>query len=273
MRTKMPSSWRMVCRHMRLCDTNKLLEVGNKHPVSGSEAHAMNQNTLQKYRRRLEALQDRLREDGTAVTNQARGLAGGETAGELSNVPLHLGDSGTEEFLQNMNMLLAANEGQLAEEVRDALLRVEQGSFGTCENCGQVIVKERLEALPFARYCVDCAEKMEGPTADAPSNFNAGRPKSPDDTLAPEGEMDEGSAAGDVHAAGTAGGGTFMGGLAGSNRDGGDPDIDDLQDATGSGNADAAQRYQRRRAREVQPVDYESDEDRERYEKKTRAVE
>jgi hypothetical protein len=74
----------------------------------------------------------------------------------------------------------------------------------------------------------------------------------PADTLAPEGEMDEDRTRrvdpletpaghrrhGDVHAAGTAGGGTAVGGLAGGNQGNGDPVIIDLDDATGSGNFD-----------------------------------
>jgi RNA polymerase-binding transcription factor DksA len=233
----------------------------------------MNQKSQTKYRNRLEALQDRLREVGTAVADQARGLPGGGPTGELSGVPLHLADRGTEEYLQDMNMLLAANEGQLAEEVREAMLRLENGTFGKCENCGQAIANERLDALPYARYCMKCAQEMEATAADGRSNFNAGRPRRPDDTIAPEGEMDEGGTADDVHAAGTAGGGTSLGGLAGSNRGRGEPDVDDLQDAAGSSNADAAERHVRRRGRGVQPVDYESDEDRARYAERTQEVE
>jgi RNA polymerase-binding transcription factor DksA len=232
----------------------------------------MNAGMLQEYRHRLETLQDRLREDGTAVIGEARGLAGGETSGELSNVPMHLGDGGTEEYLEDMDMVLAANAGQLAEEVRDALSRLEGGTFGTCENCGQAISQERLAGLPYARYCVTCAEEMEA-LEPAQNNLNTGRPKGPRDTLAPEGEMDEGSAADDIHAVGTPGGGSFLGGLAGSNRNGGDPDVEDLQEAMGSSQADAAQGSKRPTAREVEPLDYESNADRERYARETKAVE
>jgi RNA polymerase-binding transcription factor DksA len=233
----------------------------------------MNKKALTKYRDKLEALQDRLRDVGMAVTDQARGLSGGESTGELSHVPHHLADLGSEEYLQDMNMLLAANEGQLADEVRDALLRLDQNTYGKCENCGRAITQERLNALPFARYCVKCAEELEETaTADGQTNFNTGRPDGPADTLAPEGEMGESGPLGDVHAAGTAGGGTAIGGLAGSNRNRGEPDIDDLQDATGSSHPDAAERRVRRRGHDVQPIAYESDEDRKRYAEKARAV-
>jgi hypothetical protein len=83
-------------------------------------------------------------------------------------------------------------------------------------------------------------------------SLNEGRPRTPEDTLAPEGEMEEDRVArvdplefppprvhrGDVHAAGTAGGGTAVGGLAGGNEGGGDPIVAELDEATASGNFD-----------------------------------
>jgi len=83
-------------------------------------------------------------------------------------------------------------------------------------------------------------------------NLNEGRPQFPRDTLAPEGEMREDRPPrvdplefpparlhrGDVHAAGTAGGGTAVGGLAGSNEGDGDPIVVEVDEATASSNFD-----------------------------------
>jgi DnaK suppressor protein len=239
----------------------------------------MNKQKLDKFRKQLESLQDRLRDVGAAVTEQARSLTGGLTAGELSNVPLHLGDRGSEEYLQDMNAVLAENEGYLAGEVRDALARIEAGTFGQCEECGKSINAARLEAIPFARHCVKCAEKIQGPSQEDFSgsnrlgpNFNTGRPRRPDDTLAPEGDMSE-NGRHDVHAVGDAGGGTAFGGLAGSTAGHGDPEIDQLQEAFGSGNGEAAEERIRSQANAVEPMGYESDDDRRRYAEETKDVE
>jgi DnaK suppressor protein len=55
---------------------------------------------------------------------------------------------------------MASEEGTL-EQIEHALERIRARTFGTCEDCGGVITKKRLEAIPFAAMCIRCAEKME----------------------------------------------------------------------------------------------------------------
>jgi len=209
----------------------------------------MRQAVLQTCQRDLEQLISRVGSDADTMLDQARGGLGGQSGGDLSNVPMHLGDTGTDEFLYDMNATLLANEQYIVNEARDALRRIEDGSFGTCENCGKTISAARLKAIPYTRVCVDCAATSDGTPQ---VNINEGRPRSPADTLAPEGEMGENRPQrvdpfesprrpvqrGDVHAAGTAGGGTAVGGLAGSNDGDGDPSVAELDEATANGRFD-----------------------------------
>jgi RNA polymerase-binding transcription factor DksA len=204
---------------------------------------------LKKYRKALESLSSRIRSDANGMVEQVRGSTSGNGGGELSNAPFHLGDMGTEEFLYDMNATLLVNEQYIVAEAREALNRLDKGTFGKCEACGQAIAPARLEAIPFTRYCVKCAELND----ETPQvSVNEGRPRTPKDTLAPEGEMEENRVThvdplefppprihrGDVHAAGTAGGGTAVGGLAGGNEGSGDPVVAELDEATASGNFD-----------------------------------
>lgn len=53
------------------------------------------------------------------------------------------------------------NEGRILVEINDALARIEQGTFGRCENCRREIPKERLEAVPYTRYCIRCARELQ----------------------------------------------------------------------------------------------------------------
>ena len=218
----------------------------------------MRKRQLEQFRGQLMQLRDRLLGVVTTVTESARQPSGGQGESELSNAPMHLADMGTDEFMHGLNATLLENEENLSADVRDAIGRLDEGSFGVCENCNQDIALERLQAMPFARHCVVCAEAIDHRET---SNVNRGRPASPRDTLAPEGEMSENRSRtseaplsaissqpidaddvdeylDDVHAAGTAGGGTAVGGLAGTNIGHGDPSIADLQDATGSSGFD-----------------------------------
>jgi RNA polymerase-binding transcription factor DksA len=206
-------------------------------------------SNLVKYRTILEQLASRVRSDATGMVDQVRAGTNGNRGSELSNAPLHLGDMGTDEFMYDMNATLLANEQFIVTEVRDALTRLENGTFGKCESCGKAIAPARLEAIPYTRYCVQCAETLnETPEV----SLEEGRPHSPSDTLAPEGEMEEDRLSrvdllefpserlrhGDVHAAGTAGGGTAVGGLAGSNEGNGDPVVVEVDEATANGSFD-----------------------------------
>ena len=210
----------------------------------------MKKNDLDKLRRQLLEVASRVRSDAAALVEQTRASSGGNGGSELSNAPFHLGDMGTEEYLYDMNATLLANEQYIVSESREALRRMDEDAYGVCENCGQAIAKARLEAIPYTRYCVKCAEAAN---ATPQVNLNEGRPRSPKDTLAPEGEMNEDRVKrfdplesapspthrGDVHAAGSAGGGTAVGGLAGSNEGNGDPNVIEVDEATASGNFDA----------------------------------
>lgn len=71
-------------------------------------------------------------------------------------------DDETAAAVENVSrdMLVATleRERRTLQEIESALKRMEKGEYGTCDNCGSVIPKARLDALPWARLCVHCAE-------------------------------------------------------------------------------------------------------------------
>ena len=120
----------------------------------------MNEAELQSYRQRLLAMKKRLGGDLSELEEEALRPVGGEAAGNLSDVPVHPADLANENYEEEVAVGLLENEAQLLTEINDALARIEQGTFGRCENCHRTIAKERLEALPYARYCIQCAQKL-----------------------------------------------------------------------------------------------------------------
>ena len=75
----------------------------------------------------------------------------------------HMADLGTDAMEREKMLLFASKEGRYLYRVQEALRRLykEPESFGHCHSCGKLIDFERLEALPHARYCVDCKLKEE----------------------------------------------------------------------------------------------------------------
>ncbi|MCE9565304.1 MAG: TraR/DksA family transcriptional regulator [Planctomycetes bacterium] len=214
----------------------------------------MNSQKLNHYRDVLEDLARRVRATSKPLEEATRIATGGDATGGLSSTPMHLGDLGSEAYTQELNATLLMNEEFLGQEIDDAIGRHERGVFGTCEECKHKIPESRLDALPYARYCVKCAEKLH---AGADPNLNRGRPQGWGSTLEHpnqrvaekrEGEQspfnaprkDTSAIEEDRHAVGTPGGGTAIGGLGGTNSGDGDPDNTPLEEAMGSGNFDAS---------------------------------
>ena len=72
----------------------------------------------------------------------------------------HPADYGTEVFEQEKELSIRRNFERQLEQVNAALQRMDEGAYGICLNCGRQIDPERLKALPFAEYCIDCAEQF-----------------------------------------------------------------------------------------------------------------
>jgi DnaK suppressor protein len=97
------------------------------------------------------------------VDTEGRG-SGRHTPGESVEEP-EADDSTVAEVLaarsaeEDVAFRVRAVEGHLRGEVTDALARLDQGRYGVCESCGKRITKERLRALPHARWCMPCARR------------------------------------------------------------------------------------------------------------------
>jgi len=82
----------------------------------------------------------------------------GEYTSENSAYSLHM-EQGTDTMEREKTFLFASREGKFLNYLDDALKRIEKGDYGFCTDCGKLIEKERLEAVPHAQLCVDCKMK------------------------------------------------------------------------------------------------------------------
>ena len=84
-----------------------------------------------------------------------------DATGDLSSMPIHMADIGTDNYEQEFALGLMDSERKILQEIDDALQCIEQGTYGICKATGKPIAKARLEAKPWARYCVEYARMLE----------------------------------------------------------------------------------------------------------------
>ncbi len=122
---------------------------------------ALKSDELESFRQTLHTLRARLRGDLDQMTDEALRRDQPQSSGNLSNVPLHMADVGTENYDQEFTLSLIENESLTLEEIQEALNRIDSGRFGRCEECDAAIPKPRLQALPYTRHCIQCARALE----------------------------------------------------------------------------------------------------------------
>jgi DnaK suppressor protein len=121
----------------------------------------MKKAEIKVYKERLLALRSRLRGDVSQMADAALRKNRMDGGGEISSMPIHMADLGSDNFEQEFTLSLMENEEETLDLIELALERIEDGSYGVCDECGARIPKARLNALPYAPLCVKCAGQME----------------------------------------------------------------------------------------------------------------
>ncbi|MGH7663610.1 MAG: TraR/DksA family transcriptional regulator [Gemmatimonadaceae bacterium] len=83
--------------------------------------------------------------------------------GDLSSYSFHMADQGTDAMEREKAFLFASQEGRFLWHIDEALRRLYRSpeTFGLCQNCGEYIDFDRLDALPHARLCITCKQREE----------------------------------------------------------------------------------------------------------------
>ncbi len=121
----------------------------------------MKKNELKAFKEQLLALRARLRGDVSQMAETALKKNRDAAHGTLSSMPIHMADLGSDNFEQEFTLSLVETEGVTLAQIEAALERIEDGTYGTCEECGVKIPKSRLMAIPYATMCVKCASRLE----------------------------------------------------------------------------------------------------------------
>jgi RNA polymerase-binding protein DksA len=83
------------------------------------------------------------------------------SASNLSTLPMHMADMGTDNFEQEFTLGLVEKDRNLLREINNALSKIQNGTYGICEGTGLPISKARLEAAPWSRYSIEYARQIE----------------------------------------------------------------------------------------------------------------
>jgi len=121
----------------------------------------MKKADMKAYKERLLSLRARLRGDVTQMAEAALKKNRNEANGDLSSMPIHMADIGSDNFEQEFTLSLMESEEDTLEQIEASLERIEDGTYGQCEECGVKIPKTRLNAIPYATLCVKCASQQE----------------------------------------------------------------------------------------------------------------
>ncbi len=117
----------------------------------------MNAEELAVYKSRILVLRSRLRGEVTQMADGALETPLTENNGDLSSAA----DLGTDNFQREFTLSLVEGKDATLDQIDEALERIAEGTFGTCEVCKARIPRARLDAIPYAGRCVECAAKLE----------------------------------------------------------------------------------------------------------------
>ncbi len=113
------------------------------------------------FRQLLLNTRDRMVDEISFLVGDNLNRSARDAAGDLSHYSIHMADQGTDNFDREFALNLASSDQDLLYEIDEALLRIENKTYGMCEMTGQPIEKERLKVIPQTRYCVAAQAEME----------------------------------------------------------------------------------------------------------------
>jgi len=130
-------------------------------PAGPVPATTLSTDELEYFRRLLLEKRRELSGDVNHMADEALGNSRSEACGDLSMMPLHLADIGTDQYEREFTLGLMQSERQTLEEIDAALARIREGTYGVCLGTHKPIAKARLAVKPWARYSIAHSRLLE----------------------------------------------------------------------------------------------------------------
>lgn len=120
----------------------------------------MTKQEMLKYKKLLIQIREGISGDISHITKENL-KSQKESSGDLSGYSLHMADMASDSYDRELSLNIAGGEQEIVYDIDDALKRIEEGSFGKCISCSKKIPQKRLNAVPYAKYCIQCKSKEE----------------------------------------------------------------------------------------------------------------
>ena len=121
---------------------------------------AFTKEQLKQFRQLLIAERTKLADEIKAIARDAS-TSPRDASGDLSAYTVHMADMAADTYDRELSMNIVSSEQEILYQIDDALKRLEDGSYGICQQCNQAIVMSRLRAVPYASLCIDCQRSKE----------------------------------------------------------------------------------------------------------------
>jgi len=121
----------------------------------------MTKKELDVFKKLLNKLKQKIMDDLRHITKDTLNKSQKDAAGDLSGYTYHMADVASDTFEREFSLGLASNEQNILYEIEEAMKRIESKEYGFCVVCEKKVTKERLRAVPYAQYCIECQTKQE----------------------------------------------------------------------------------------------------------------
>ncbi|MCM8790797.1 MAG: TraR/DksA C4-type zinc finger protein [Candidatus Omnitrophica bacterium] len=135
----------------------KKQNIARKSPVK-----RMSKTELKKYKEILLREREKVGGDLSHIAENTLNKSQRDASGDLSGYSYHMADMASDDYERDFSLGRATDEQKRLYLIDEAIKRIEEGTYGLCLQCGKMIAKKRLSALPYTEMCIDCQKKKEG---------------------------------------------------------------------------------------------------------------
>ena len=121
----------------------------------------MEKDELMKLKAQLEAERVKIAEGLNHLERDNLNRSQRDASGDLSGYTFHMADMATDNFDREFSLDIASTEQTMLNRIDEALRKIQEGTYGICENCSKPISTKRLKAVPYAKLCIKCKEDEE----------------------------------------------------------------------------------------------------------------